>query len=245
MNVMFRDRVEAGQLLAKRLPVFARRDDVLVLAVPRGGVPIGFTVAGELQAPLDILMMQKLDVSGCEDLILSAIAANGVQMLDPHVIRPDQFLPPEIDAAASRERHQLEQRCVMYRGERPPSNLREMIVVLVDDGMLTGATMSLAIRLVQIETPRSIVVAVPAASRESLALLSQLADDVVTLARPEKLDSIAECYGDFAPTSDDEIVALLTRAAVRFSRQASATPELICLPVDASAYPSQPHPSGT
>ena len=211
----FRDRVEAGRLLAARLLGFSHRDDVIVLALPRGGVPVGFEVAVRLQVPLDVLIVRKLGVPGCEELAMGAIATGGIEVEDANVIRTYGISREQIARAASQAHAELERRDRLYRGSRPLPELKDRIVILVDDGIATGSTMRAAVAAVRQAGARSIIVATPVASGQAVDELWTEADEVVTVLVPESLMGIGQFYGDFDQTSDDEVIALLSRAAGR------------------------------
>ena len=216
---VFRDRVEAGQMLAGRLQGFARRDDVIVLALPRGGVPVGFEVAVRLQVPLDVLIVRKLGVPGREELAMGAIASGDIEVHEDSVIRMYGIPRETISAVARRERVELERRSRLYRGDRPLPELKDRIVILVDDGIATGSTMRAAVAALRKANVRAVVVATPVASGEAVDALWREADQVVTVRVPEMFMGIGLFYGNFEQTTDDEVVALLARSSARFGTQ--------------------------
>jgi predicted phosphoribosyltransferase len=209
----FRDRTEAGRLLAKRLAAYANRPDVVVLALPRGGVPVAFEVARALGAPLDVFMVRKLGVPGHEELAMGAVATGGVRILNEPLVRALGIPEYVIDAVAATEQQELERRERLYRGDRPPPDVRGRTVILVDDGLATGATMLAALRAIRKMQPSRIVVAVPVASRGTCESLGSEADDMVCAVTPEPFYAVGQWYEDFSQTTDDEVRELLERAA--------------------------------
>ena len=212
MNRTFADRTEAGQRLAHALHAYANRDDLLVLALPRGGVPVAFEVARTLGAPLDLLLVRKLGVPRQEELAMGAIASGGIQVLNREVIAATGVGDTEIQAAVARERRELERRETAYRGERPAPEITGHCVILVDDGLATGATMRAALAALRPQHPAALVVAVPVAPPDVLARLRAEADDVVCVAAPESFFAIGAWYRDFSQLDDDRVRALLARA---------------------------------
>jgi putative phosphoribosyl transferase len=209
----FRDRAEAGQRLAQLLAAFADRPDVIVLALPRGGVPVAFAVAQALHAPLDVLVVRKLGLPGQEELAMGAIAVGGVRVLNDDVIQDLRIPQDVIDHVTAREHAELERRERVYRGGRPTPLLRGQTVILVDDGLATGTTMRAAIAAIRAQRPARLVVAIPVAAAESLAALRPLVDALVWVIAPEPFDALGLWYEDFAPTTDAEVCALLARDA--------------------------------
>jgi len=207
----FRDRTDAGRLLAERLRKYAGRDDVVVLALPRGGVPVAYEVAKTLGAPLGIFLVRKLGVPGHEELAMGAVASGGVLVLDEALIQTLGIERPVIEEVVERELVELERREAAYRGERAPPALAGKTVVLVDDGLATGSTMRAAVRAVRAREPARIVVAVPVAAAETCRELEQEADEVVCAATPRSFRAVGLWYDDFRPTSDDEVRGLLAQ----------------------------------
>jgi erythromycin esterase-like protein/predicted phosphoribosyltransferase len=200
----FRDRSEAGRLLAQRLRHYAGRDDVIVLALPRGGVPVGYEIARELGAPLDVFVVRKLGVPGHEEAALGAIATGGIRVLNERLI-DELDLPIEwIEGIDATERRELERRERVYRADRPPPDLAGKTVILVDDGLATGATMLAAVQAVREDDPARIVVAVPVADPDVCAVLRTVADEAICLMTPRPL-----WYDDFSQTTDEEVTRLL------------------------------------
>jgi predicted phosphoribosyltransferase len=208
----FQDRAEAGRVLADRLAGYARRADVVVLALPRGGVPVGFQVARALGAPLDVLSVRKLGVPGQEELAMGAIAGDGTRVLNETVVRELGIADQEVDAVAEVEWRELERRERAYRDELPRPAVDGRVVVLVDDGLATGSTMRAAVAAVRHQHPARVVVAVPAAAESACRELERDADQVVCAATPEPFMAVGQAYRDFAQTTDEEVRALLRAA---------------------------------
>jgi erythromycin esterase-like protein/predicted phosphoribosyltransferase len=207
----FRNRTEAGRLLADRLRHHAGRDDVVVLGLPRGGVPVAYEVARELDAPLDVYLVRKLGVPGHEEFAFGAIATGGVRVLNKELIE-QLGLPAEwIEAIDAKERRELERRERAYRGDRPPPDLAGRTVILVDDGLATGSTMLAALQAVRLDDPAKVVAAVPVAAPEVCEALQAVADEVVCAVTPQPLRAVGLWYEDFSETSDDEVRDLLAR----------------------------------
>ena len=212
-NVAFRDRFDAGRQLARRLERYARRADVLVLGLPRGGVPVGFEVARGLGAPLDVFLVRKLGVPGHEELAMGAVASGGVRVLNREVV--DVLLVPEriIDELAAQELRELDRRERMYRGDHPPPDVRDMTVILVDDGLATGSTMRAAAQALRQEQAARIVVAVPVAPPETCAEFETEVDEIVCGLTPEPFYAVGLWYTDFSQTTDEEVRELLAATA--------------------------------
>jgi predicted phosphoribosyltransferase len=208
----FRDRAEAGRLLARALSAYAGRPDVLVLALPRGGVPVAFEVARALGAPLDVFVVRKLGVPGQEELAMGAIAPGGVCVVNDAVVRQLHVAAGAFDAVAAAEARELERRERLYRGGQPPIDVRGRTVILVDDGLATGATMHAAVRALRTQGPAAVVVAAPVGAPETCAALSGPADECVCVLRPAALRGVGLWYEDFTQTGDAEVKELLERA---------------------------------
>jgi putative phosphoribosyl transferase len=207
------DREEAGRRLGQALrPRFGGRDDVLVLALPRGGVPVGYEVARALGAPLDVFLVRKLGVPGHEELAMGAIASGGVRVLNRTVLDVVDVPERAIDEAAERETRELERRERAYRGDRPHPDLRGRTVLLVDDGLATGSTMMAAAAALRRMDPASLVGAVPVGARETCEALRERVDDVVCLLTPEPFRAVGLWYREFDQTTDEEVRDLLARA---------------------------------
>ena len=212
VSLPYRNRFEAGRQLGGDLLLFASRPDVIVLALPRGGVPVGYEVARALHAPLDVFLVRKLGVPGHEELAMGAIASGDIVVLNGDVIELLHIPQSEIDAVIARERQEMARRDREYRDGRPPSQVRDMVPILVDDGLATGSTMLAAVRALRQEQPAQIVVAVPVASREAVELLRGEGAEVVCPATPEPFYGVGWWYQDFAQTTDAEVRELLARA---------------------------------
>jgi predicted phosphoribosyltransferase len=208
----FRDRLEAGQVLAERLGEYAGDPDVVVLGLPRGGVPVAFEVARALSAPLDVFLVRKLGVPGHEELAMGALASGGLRVLNRAVVDRLGITDEQIDLAVGLEAQVLADRERDYRGERPPGDVEGKTVILVDDGLATGASMRAAVAALRRQNPRRIVVAVPVAAAETCAALEVEADEVVCARTPEPFYAVGLWYDDFSQTSDAEVRALLSRA---------------------------------
>jgi putative phosphoribosyl transferase len=211
----FRDRTEAGQQLAQALWHYAERSDVLVLALPRGGVPVAFEVAQELNAPLDVLVVRKLGVPGQEEMAMGAIAASGVRFLNEEIVNRLQISQANIEQVAAAEQQELERREALYRAGRPAFDLRNRTVIIVDDGLATGATMKAAVMALRQHHPAHLVVAVPVASAETCQELTQTVDDVVCVKTPELFRAVGLWYEQFPQTTDQEVQDLLQAARDR------------------------------
>jgi len=209
----FRDRAEAGRFLGAELASRTLPKDSIVLALPRGGVPVGFEVARALAAPLDVVVVRKLGVPWQPELAMGAIASGGVRILDERLILQEGIPPEEIESVAANEAQEVERRELLYRGDRPPLELRNRLVILVDDGLATGSTMLAAVKCVQSLQPSNVTVAVPVASRQACTLIRNEADDCVCLATPARFIAVGEWYQDFRQTSDVEVRELLRQAA--------------------------------
>jgi predicted phosphoribosyltransferase len=209
---VYRDRTEAGRVLAERLGTYADRPEVIVLALPRGGVPVGYEVARALHAPLDVFIVRKLGVPGHEELAMGAVATGGVRVLNDQVVRGLGIPDSVIDAVASWELEELRRRERLYRGDRPPPDVRGKTVILVDDGLATGSTMLAAVRALRQQQPARIVVAVPIAAPDTCELLRAEVDDVVCAVTPEPFYAVGLWYRDFSQTTDEEVRELLAQA---------------------------------
>ena len=207
----FRNRIEAGRLLAERLRAYGGRDDVVVLGLPHGGVPIAFEIARDLEAPLDVFLVRKLGVPGHEEVALGAIATGGMRVLNKELIESLNIPPEWIEAIDAKERRELERRERLYRADRPPPDLAGKTVVLVDDGLATGSTMLAAVHAIREDDPARIVVAVPVAAPDVCAALRAVADEVVCLRTPQPFRAVGLWYDDFSQTTDDEVSDLLRR----------------------------------
>jgi erythromycin esterase-like protein/adenine/guanine phosphoribosyltransferase-like PRPP-binding protein len=223
---LFRDRSEAGRLLAAKLTAYANRPGVLVLGLPRGGVPVAYEVAQALGAPLDVFVVRKLGVPGYEELAMGAVATGGVRVLNDQLVKRLGIPSAVIDAVTTQERQELARRERLYREGRPPPDVRGRSVILVDDGLATGATMHAAIEALRQLQPARIVVAVPTASPEACEEMKAKVDDVICAITPEPFDAVGRWYQDFSQTTDEEVRGLLAR------RQAPKKSETVPSPTD-------------
>ncbi|MEA2724903.1 MAG: putative phosphoribosyl transferase [Gemmatimonadales bacterium] len=210
---LFRDRAEAGRLLAARLGKYAGKPDVIVLALPRGGVPVAYEVAKALQAPMDVFIVRKLGVPGQEELAMGAVASGGARVLNEQVVNGLGIPDYVIDAVVKWETEEIKRREQLYRGNRPPPAVRGKTVILVDDGLATGSTMLAAVRALREQGPARIVMAVPVASPDTCELLKAYVDEVVCAVTPEPFYAVGLWYSDFSQTSDEEVRELLARSA--------------------------------
>lgn len=210
---IFRDRTEAGQFLAKKLSEYANRPDVVVLGLPRGGVPVAYEVAQALRAPLDVFVVRKLGVPGHEELAMGAIASGGVRVLNMDLFSYVRIPDAVIDEVAAFELRELKRRERLYRGKRRPLDVKGKIVIIVDDGLATGSTMRAAVKALRQKEPKKIVVAVPVGARETCDSFKHEVDTVAVCAMtPEPFQAVGLWYLDFSQTTDEEVHDLLARA---------------------------------
>jgi putative phosphoribosyl transferase len=212
MTPPFRDRQHAGEVLATELGAYAGRDDVVVLALPRGGVPVAFEVARALGAPLDVFTVRKLGVPGHEEWGFGAIATRGVRVLDRDLVGRLGLPDALIDQVTARERRELERREHAYRGDRPAPVLKGKTVIVVDDGLATGSTMRAAVQALRAFGPAQIVIAVPTGARQTCEELRSRADALICATMPEPFYAVGQQYEDFSPTTDEEVCGLLAAA---------------------------------
>jgi putative phosphoribosyl transferase len=210
--IRFKNRSEAGRFLAEQLSAYANRPDTLVLALPRGGVPVAYEVAKALGAPLDVFQVRKLGLPGHEELAMGAIATGGVRVRNPEVVEYLRIPDEVIDEVTARERRELERRERLYREGRPALSPRGRVVIFVDDGLATGSTMRAAVLALRQQQPASIVVAVPVAAKQTCEELRAVADKVVCAVTPDPFYAVGLWYEDFAQTTDEEVRELLARA---------------------------------
>jgi putative phosphoribosyl transferase len=215
MELPFPNRREGGRALAELLARSVGDGQAVVLALPRGGVPVGFEVAKALDSPLDVFLVRKLGVPGHEELAMGAIASGGVRVLNDEVVAELGIPGWAIERVAAREQAELERREKLYRGDRPPADVSGKVAILVDDGLATGASMRAAALAVRQLNPSRVVIAVPVAAAETCAELRHLADEVVCVATPEPFYAVGLWYRDFSPTSDQEVVELLEASEQR------------------------------
>jgi predicted phosphoribosyltransferase len=225
MTMIFRDRREAGRFLAGKLTSYTNRPNVLVLGLPRGGVPVAFEVARALHAPLDVFLVRKLGVPGHEELAMGAIASGGIRVLNKDAVRALRVPSDVIEAVAAEERQELERRERSYRGDRPAPNVRGRTIILIDDGLATGSTMRAAIAALRLQRPARIVVAVPVGSPEVCAEFQDEADEAICALTPDPFYAVGVWYSDFSQTTDEEVRNLLQVAAAdqAAARQDKAT----------------------
>ncbi len=209
----FRDRREAGQRLAEALKAHGNRDDVVVLALPRGGVPVAFEIARALHAPLDVFLVRKLGAPGHPEFAMGAIAAGGVQVLSQDVIAQLGISRAMVEQVAARERVELERRDKAYHADRPKAPLQGKTVIVIDDGLATGSTMEAAVSALRQSGAARIIAAAPVGAPESCRRLRAVADEVVCLETPEPFNAVGLWYRQFDQTADSEVVVLLRRAA--------------------------------
>jgi len=218
--MIFRDRKQAGELLARKLTKYANREDVVVLAIPRGGVPVGFEVARALHVPLDIFIVRKLGVPWQEELAFGAVATGGVRVLDEQIMESLQLTPEQIEKVTERENKELERRERVYRGKRAALAVKGKLVLLVDDGIATGSSMLAGITALRQLEPAQIIVATPVAPPTTCARLRKKADDLVCVSMPESFFAIGQFYENFLATSDAEVCALVEEASASTTRSA-------------------------
>jgi putative phosphoribosyl transferase len=212
-ELRFTDRQEAGRRLAEQLAQYAGRDDVVILALPRGGVPVGAEVARALRAPLDVFLVRKLGLPGYRELAMGAIATGGVRVLNEDVITVYGVSPAAIEEVAREEQRELRRREVLYRGNRPSIAVAGKIAILVDDGLATGSTMRAAVQAVRAQGPAHVIVAVPIGAAQTCDELADEADVVVCARTPEPFAAVGAWYRDFSETSDAEVQRLLEEHA--------------------------------
>lgn len=208
----FRNRSQAGRLLARRLGAYAHRADALALALPRGGVPVGFALARQLGIALDILLVRKLGMPHDEEFAMGAVGSGGVRVLQPGVPGLMGITARDVDTVAARELAELDRRERAYRGGRPPLDLAGRSAILVDDGVATGATMLAAIEVARMLHPRTLALAIPVAPPETAATLAARVDELVCLSTPPAFRSVGQWYDEFGQTSDEEVQKLLNAA---------------------------------
>ncbi len=219
MNSRFRNRREAGQQLSAKLQQYAGQPDVIVLALPRGGVPVGFEVATALDVPLDVFVVRKLGLPWHEELAIGALASGGVRFLDRDLIRVAGVSDDDIRRVTAVEQIELERRERLYRGDRPFPDLAGKTVILVDDGLATGSTMRAAVAALRQEGPARVIVAVPVASPDTCEAFRDIADDIVCAATPEPFHAVGLWYADFSQTTDEEVHYLLDQARAAHEHQ--------------------------
>jgi predicted phosphoribosyltransferase len=223
--MLFIDRRDAGRALAESLQEYAGQSDVLVLALPRGGVPVAYEVARALRAPLDVFLVRKLGVPSQEELAMGAIASGGICLLNESVVRGLDIPPEQIEEAVVKEQQELKRREQLYRDDRPAPQLRGRTVILVDDGLATGASMRAAVAALRRQGTARIVVAVPVGPPDTCEKFRAVVDDVVCASTPEPFFSVGRWYENFAQTTDEEVHDLLERAAQEQAQPAPSASE--------------------
>ena len=213
----FLDRRDAGRVLASRLTKYAGRDDVIVLALPRGGVPVAYEVASALGAPMDVFLVRKLGTPGHRELAMGAIASGGVRVLNEEVVHWYGISESAIERISREEQEELERRERAYRDDRPSPDFTNKVVVLIDDGLATGSTMRAAAQAVRARQPARVVIAVPVGAPQTCAELAAVADEVICVRMPEPFSAVGQWYLNFSQTDDDEVRDLLQKS--------SATPQ--------------------
>lgn len=211
-KALFRDRKDAGRKLAQKLTAYTGRSDVIVLALPRGGVPVAYEVALALRVPMDIFIVRKLGWPGHEEMAIGAIASGGVKVLNEDIVQYLNIPEALIDAVAQRELRELERRERAYRGNRPPLEVKGCIVIVIDDGLATGASMRAAIVGLRAHSPAQIVIAVPTSALETCEALEPEVDHIICATTPEPFYGVSRWYEDFSPTTDEEVRMLLQDA---------------------------------
>lgn len=208
----YQNRKQAGQILAKELVPFSKQNDVIVLALPRGGVPVAFEIAKTLHAPLDVFIVRKLGVPGHSELAMGAIAMGGVTVLNDDIVASLKISPAELEAVKEKELIELKRREVTYRDNEPFPDLKNKVIILVDDGIATGATMRAAIKALRQLKVDKIIVAVPVAAMETCEVIQKLADGLICPLRPYQFYAVGAWYDDFNQTEDNEVFQLLKEA---------------------------------
>jgi putative phosphoribosyl transferase len=209
---LFDDRGDAGRKLAQRLGEFSDREDVMVLALPRGGVAVGYEVANALHVPLEVFVVRKLGVPGCEELAMGAITGSGVRVLNDDVVHSFEISQETLDFVAERELEELRRRESEYREDRPIPEIEGKVVILVDDGLATGASMRAAVLDIRNHHPGKIVVAIPTGARGTCMDFKKIADEVICLSTPDPFFGVGAWYRDFTQLTDDQVKELLRRA---------------------------------
>lgn len=212
-DLVFRNRTHAGQLLAEALTKYANRDDVIVLGLPRGGVPVAYEVAKSLHVPLDVLVVRKLGVPGYEELAMGAIASGGVQVVHHDVMRAMGIPRAALEAEAAVQLKELHRRELAYRGHTGTPEIEGRIVILVDDGIATGYTLRAAVQALRQQRPKQLIIAVPTAAPDSCAELRPMVDELIALMTPAAFRGVGQWYEDFSQTTDAEVTQLLAKAA--------------------------------
>lgn len=214
-EVVFADREHAGQLLAGALKRYADRPDVIVLGLPRGGVPVAYEVAKRLHAPLDVMVVRKLGVPGWEELAMGAVASGGVRVINEDVVRGSNIAPEAIERVAAAELEELRRREIAFRGHTGAPDVKGKTVILVDDGIATGSTIRAAVQALRQQEPAGIVIAVPTAAADSCDKLEPMVDELISLVRPVYFHAVGQWYENFQQTTDAEVKQLIEAARER------------------------------
>ena len=209
--MIFTNRQEAGRSLAWRLDKYVNRDDVVVLGIPRGGVPVAYEIAKSLHVSLDVFLLRKLGVPGHEELAFGAIASGGVRVIDSGTLRALLITPKDVEAVTNREQQELLRRETAYRGDRPPVSVTGKTVILVDDGVATGTSLLAGVHALRELSPAKIVIAVPVAPPATCRRLEYEVDELVCVATPERFRAVGEFYDDFSQVSDEQVIELLAK----------------------------------
>ena len=217
--MLFRDRIEAGQRLAKELKNYAKRTNTVILALPRGGVPVAFEIAKTLQLPLDIFLVRKLGVPGQEELAMGAIASGNVTVFNEDIVQQFHISPQTIDHIKNEQERILAKRNLLYRNNQPPSKITGKTIILVDDGIATGATIRAAIKAIKQSNCEQLIVAVPIAPESTIHSLKQDVENIICLEKPEPFYAIGNWYQNFPQTSDKEVRTLLAKAKALSNRE--------------------------
>jgi putative phosphoribosyl transferase len=212
-QLIFADRVHAGQLLAGALRKYADRSDVIILGLPRGGVPVAYEVAKRLHAPLDVMVVRKLGVPGWEELAMGAVASGGVRVINDEVVQGSNISAESIERAAAAEMQELHRREIAYRGHTGAPDVKDKTVILIDDGIATGSTIRAAVQALRQQGPARIVIAVPTAAADTCDKLAPMVDELITLIRPIYFHAVGQWYENFEQTTDAEVKQLLAEAA--------------------------------
>jgi len=212
MMKRFSHRRAAGRELAHKLLKYAGQSDVILLALPRGGVPVAYEAALALKAPLDVLIVRKLGLPGREELAIGAIASGGIRILNEDIIHALRIKPALIDAVTEKERMELQRREVQYRGNRTQPYIQDQTVIIIDDGLATGATMLAAVRAIRTRQPARIIIAVPAAAPQAIEMLRPEVEEIISIVAPDPFEEVGKWYEDFSQTTDEQVQFLLAEA---------------------------------
>jgi putative phosphoribosyl transferase len=210
---LFENRVDAGRQLAERLSASFTNEDIFILALPRGGVPVAFEVAKKLHAPMTVFLVRKLGLPGEEELAMGALAENGVTVMNERIVEEYNISQSQIDSVVRKETEELKRRLRVYREDQQLPDLRDKIVILVDDGIATGSTAQAAVKALRHLSPKKLILAAPVAAEDALEMLSPLVDETCCLSSPAVFFGIGQFYEDFSQTTDEQVLTLLGRSA--------------------------------